>query len=166
MPHVWRYHLKLNQWVHSTSSSPPQSHTYHSDDGASRCAFQSGGGLTFVSKYSSHFVHTKRIGERERSGRAALSSFEWGINFGATSRIFWWKVAREGEWKRTQSARQREINKFSRGCRDSVLRRAREDYTIPMQWWNVLHLSSVKYTSTGVRGNKLLQMLPRKKISY
>ena len=56
-----------------------------------------GGGLTFVSKYSSHFVHTKRMGESGRGGAErgeqpflSLSlSFEWGINFGATSRIFW-----------------------------------------------------------------------------
>ena len=31
-----------------------------------------GGGLTFVSKYSSHFVHTKRMGEE--SGRGEASS--------------------------------------------------------------------------------------------
>ena len=48
-------------------------HTYHCDDKASRCALQSGGGeggLTFVSKYSSHFVHTKRIGESQSESGA------------------------------------------------------------------------------------------------
>ena len=72
-----------------------------------------GGGLTFVSKYSSHFVHTKRMGRGEASSPFSLSLFlsnggltlvQRRVSFGEK----WHERSEGGESEREHSQRERE----------------------------------------------------------